>query len=163
MDCKEKPAVQICRFGQHLGGSLFFSTQPEGPVRGGKGCDRCGGASASPGEAKGSAALTRTTSFFITVERQFLPALAGQKLRSTRDGNVCCASAHPPLQGGGAHHYLKLCASSAPAYNNDAHQAQVCNTTSLTIKRIKRICQAFSQLGCRPGIFGIKRIKRRFL
>jgi hypothetical protein len=36
MDCKEKPAVQVFRVGQHLGVSFFFSIQPAGLVRGGK-------------------------------------------------------------------------------------------------------------------------------
>ena len=105
MDCKEKPAVQVFRVGQPLGVSLFFSIQPEELVRGGKGFDRCGGASASPCEAKGSAALKRRRAFGVVVERQFLPAPAGQKLRSTARGGLderfssSCVSPPPPSAG----------------------------------------------------------------
>jgi hypothetical protein len=105
MDCKAKPAVQVFRVGQHLGMSLFFSIQPAGLVRGGKGFDRWGGASASPCEAKGSAALKRSRACGVGVERQLLPAPVGQQLRSRARGGLdgrclsSCVSPPPPAAG----------------------------------------------------------------
>jgi hypothetical protein len=64
MDCKEKPAVQVFRVGQHLGVSFSFPSSLQGWLEVGRIFYRCGRASASPCEAKGSATLTSTTSLW---------------------------------------------------------------------------------------------------
>src|SRR5262249_127256 len=75
---------------------------------------------------------------------------------------LSCCSAHlpTPLRGWECAALIQLSASSAPAYNSYAHQAQVWNTVSLTIKRIERIKRSDEVVFQFDQYMRIKRIKR---